>query len=525
MDKSLLIYFNNIPLNIKELFLAENLINFNYNNENYSNLDEYISKEIIQKIEKKDIDIIYIKDNLSSNYLELYGLRLAYHIRLSKELGDKMYIPIIILSDIDGYTLNKLSSLARILFTKSIYLISNTKESMESFNSKEIVSLTEEEYHNEFLNLIEVSPPENSSNHSIANEWAIFRWAKFLKVASEAIIENKDKIASMLYFKYLLACYPEEDSKAIGYKTPKKTGKILYIDDEWAKGWSDIYEKYFPNDIIFNTYKGKFENIDELQSGVSNEIESNMPDIVILDLRLVANEHSGNNRDDLKNYSGIKLAEKIKKINPGIQIMMFTATGNSLILEELYKHNILGYIKKGHPKDKSIKTKESFKKLATLVDEGFEKKYLKEVWSRSQDILHLELFQQEEFKTMKFEIESIFEILNSNIDKKYTYAMLSIFQSLEEINNYYIDDKTKNWHKESKCTISVQGNGYTKDKIKAILKKLEILNEFDSDINEIAKMRNNAIHPPQKGTTSNPTKDNILTWVKMLQTILKKIEK
>ena len=87
----------------------------------FSDIDKYISLDIIEALKEKEFDVIFIKDNLSSNYLELYGLRVAYHIRLSQELNNKRFKPIVILSDIDVYMLNKLTLMANILFTKYIY--------------------------------------------------------------------------------------------------------------------------------------------------------------------------------------------------------------------------------------------------------------------------------------------------------------------------------------------------------------------------------------------------------------------
>jgi hypothetical protein len=56
---------------------------------------------MIIDLKEKDFEVLFIKDNLSSNYLELLGLRVAYHIRLSSELGNKRFVPIIIISDFD----------------------------------------------------------------------------------------------------------------------------------------------------------------------------------------------------------------------------------------------------------------------------------------------------------------------------------------------------------------------------------------------------------------------------------------
>lgn len=88
-----------------------------------SNIDANIVTSIIKPMMTVEYDVVYIKDNLSKNYIDLLGLRVAYHIRLSKELGDKRYVPIVMLSDVDTHILNRLDPIAQILFTKNIFTI------------------------------------------------------------------------------------------------------------------------------------------------------------------------------------------------------------------------------------------------------------------------------------------------------------------------------------------------------------------------------------------------------------------
>ncbi|MCK4442137.1 MAG: hypothetical protein KAU90_09010, partial [Sulfurovaceae bacterium] len=131
MKNSLLIHNNNVPF--KNEF--KETIVFKLND---VDIDHYITYEIIPQIKKLNYQVIYIKDNLSSNYLELYGLRLIYHIRLSQELGDKRLFPIVLLSDLDSYLLNKLTSMARVLFSKNIFITKNSLASVKSFENLEI---------------------------------------------------------------------------------------------------------------------------------------------------------------------------------------------------------------------------------------------------------------------------------------------------------------------------------------------------------------------------------------------------
>jgi len=548
MNKSILIHNNNIKLNkntetMKYLSFG---LDRNENNKDVlnSDTDRYMTKFILEDIRNEgEFNLIFIKDRLSNNYLDLYGLLLAYHIRFTE---DMKYIPIIIISDLDSHTLNLMTPLARILFTRNIFLIANSPDEINKMQQLTYIkSLTKDNFKIDFLNLIKVDAPASYvSRHSIANEWAIYKWAKELKISdSKNINEIIEELSQQLYFKYLQNKYSmtdniveiEKEKKLLFKGKPLQIVKkakvekkrILYIDDEWNKGWNDIFK------TIFTEQKGyKFEAIEDIlykdkdyndiKTKIIDKIERYKPDLIILDMRLVDSDHK--KKENSKNISGIKILEAIKSekiknnINPAIQVIMLTASGRSDILDNANKDNkILGYIKKEHPEDIYSDTKESIEKFKKLVDKGFEKSYLKEIWDIQNTILKLDLSNE-----IKFEVKSVFEILDSDMEKRYTYAMLSIFQSLEEINNIYINDKTKKWI-DGYVNIVVEDNGYTKQKIEAVLKRLDLFQEFTSEIYIISKMRKNAIHPPKKSKYDKPTKENILTWFKMLQIILEKV--
>ena len=436
----------------------------------FSDLDKYISLDIIEKqLKSKEFDIVYIKDNLSSNYLDLYGLRVAYHIRLSEDLGDKRYVPIVILSDIDSYALNKISSLSKILFTKNIYLIDNCQNEIEKFQNKSLKNITSEEYQEKFLDYIMIESPQDTDHHDITNEWAIHQWSDALQVSSEAIKTNNQKISSMLYFKYLKALLTtnDTDKKIYEITQSKKRGKILYIDDEWNKGWSSILNALFQRskDIELITFEHNYKDANQaiLIPMIKGQVIKHDPDVVILDLRLVTDDHNG--KDTLDKLTGIQLTEKIKEINPGIQVIMMTASRQSMILEKLYDFGILGYVKKEHPDDMSIGTVENIDKLFTLVENGLERKYLKDMFitkSKIQNILHEDIFAQyisdkEKYEPfwiqLQVETTQVFDILsNSDSTNKFKYAMVSIASSMEAILSIFIieprDSDNKYWDGE-----------------------------------------------------------------------------
>jgi len=480
-----------------------------------SDIDDYISNMILSEIKTKNPHIIFIKDNLSSNYLELYGLRLAYHIRFEEKLKS---VPTVILSDLNGFTLNRFEPMAKILLTQNVFVIENNKKAFDDFKKKKIKAFNEDEYKRKFLDLINIEAPENSTNHSIANEWAMDRWAEFLKVGSEVIKENRKKISSMLYFKYLQAKYPLMTTKTLGYKRTKSSGKILYIDDEWHKGWSDIFTQYFSlnSQIEFETFEYLYKDNNKftMMRDIKEKVQSSNPDIIILDLRLTHTDHQNG---DIETLSGIKIAKMIKEINAGIQIIMLSASSKNNILEKLYEHDILGYIKKEHPQDNDQNIKERVAKLADLVDDGLERKYLKEIWKIQKEITI-------NSPKIQIEVKSVFEIVNSDMKNKFIYAMFAIFKVIEIINDTYFEDgyKKATW-KDTKEEIS---DNSTKNKIKLILdKRLHLNNQkvYES-IEHIIKIRNNTTHP-KHGKIEIIQKDSIIDWFKMLQTILEKIEK
>jgi CheY-like chemotaxis protein len=520
---------------------------------NDSDIDNYISREIIPEIVKSPCKRVYIKDNLSDNYMELLGLRVAYHIRLSEELEDKRYIPIIIISELDGYHLGKLSDEANILFTKNVFVVKNEKN-LTPIDSE---PLTPDEYKSSFINLIHIEQPsEYESHHDIANEWAIYRWAKVLGLKSEVIERNYKHLNSLLYFKYLKALRKKDDELTYSPKELKSKGKILFIDDESQKGWGDILKKlYEPSSVEFEAleYEFKDSNKFKLINELTNLVKDKSPDLVVLDLRFTQSDHE--QKDEIEQYTGIQISKKIKEINPGIQTIIMSATSQSLILQKLYDTGIVGYVKKEHPHDTMIKTSESIDILLDLTQKALSRKYLKEVWEIQEEILELDILKDKEFYQIRSEIEFIFTILDSDIANRYNFAMLTIYKILERIRDRYIDDRSityKDGGESIKAIYKVDGSyeaieknefeknyehyglnnekhassyySSAKNRFLAIFyEKLSLQSdELYKQIEIISKKRNNYIHPKRDG--KNPTKIDILEWLKMLKSILEMVK-
>ena len=527
LENNLVLIHNN---NLVDITLFSNRIRFTTNED----IDKYISDYIIKELQTKEFDKIFIKDNLSSNYIELYGLRVAYHIRLSKELEeDKRFVPIVIVSEFDILTLNKFNKESNILFTDGIYLCQNTKEDIIKYQSLDLKGLSSFKYDG-FLEQIHIEKPKDiSSNHDISNEWSIYKWAELLKCESEAITKNRNKIENMLYFKYLKALYIKENSGNFEINKPTKKGKILLIDDEWNRGWKDIINTAISKEgIVFDTFEYDFKDKSNfnLYMRIQEKIKEFNPDVVILDLRLSQNDHEN---DDIDNYTGIKILQKIHEINAGIQVIMLTATSKSTILEKLYEKKILGYIKKEHPDDKSIDTVENINKFISLIDKSLKRKYLKEVYNIQKsikDILSNDIFAHYNLDLnfyepfwIKLEKEStnIFDILDNERENSFIYAMVSISSSLETILSIFV--------KENKNSDDqFWDNEYFYSEYKSMRSKLNILFNYklgyeneDIDMEKLIRKRNDYMHSRKLITVNS---QEIVSWVTKLSKMIEIIE-
>ena len=179
------------------------------------------------------------------------------------------------------------------------------------------------------LKKIGINPPVSyKSHHSISNEWSIYRWSHYLGI--ETNIDNE--IEKSLYFQYLKTIHQIEPvEQKINYIV--SDGNLLIIDDEIDKGWKDFFNALkLPGGKQSIEFLGeKFKQIpekDEIIKLVQNKIEEQQPDTVILDLRLHDSDFYEKHPSEL---SGYKILDEIKKINPGIQVIIFTASNLCLI--------------------------------------------------------------------------------------------------------------------------------------------------------------------------------------------------
>lgn len=454
----LIIHSQNTVLNSEEYFKSHEQFVFNIDSD-ISDVDFYIHDQIVKKDLGKKInqcDIIFIKVGLTQNFMEYYGIRLACHIRMTSSLKEKSCIPIVFISQETCQFLGLTGELSEILFTEGIYLMEDNPKELNKyiklFNENKLKSLTKID---DFLFRMKIKPcAEYDSHHGIANEWSLLRWSQILQIDEydESFASIKQNTEGLLYYKYLSLKNPialETSSLAINFKGK---GKVLYIDDEWNKGWSTIFKHIFKNNSSyeFKTFEYDFSD-KEFSVGASlikSEICAYDPDIVILDLRLFKEDFEKDKTPD--KLSGFKILEEIKKKNLGIQVIVFTASNKVWNFQKLQVAGADYFVLKNSPESISIdSTSDSIKNFTESIEKASEKVFVKNLILLLDKIFAF-LKAENTSENSRYEIliknligqlkvcESSLILINIERPVTVDIAFLSFYNFLELFKKYYL---------------------------------------------------------------------------------------
>ncbi len=297
------------------------------------NYDKFCHEELKKEV-TRIYDLIIIHLNLSDNdYGEMYGLRVACHLRLTKDFCNTKS-QIIILSSDTHEDILRMNSFGSVLLTPGVQLSSQFDFTFEFRHSP----ISDEQY-DIFLKKINFPNPDTSDNrHSIANELSLYLWSKSIGLD---LNELDGEISTNLYYKWVsliqrdLTSFDSDGSLQlkINDKAINSQLNIVLIDDQADKGWESFYRKIFKL-MDPSEKKIKFNNIsikkgltrEQIVSHCLNEIQNKLartPHIVLLDLRLVDSDFNSSTDDAI---TGIQIAEKIAAYNEAIQIIFTTAS-------------------------------------------------------------------------------------------------------------------------------------------------------------------------------------------------------
>ena len=419
--------------------------------------DEKLTEKINEWLNDVTYNYIFLPlcfGNILSDY---NGLRLATHIRCTSSLNQLSRIYIYGFVGIEYLIQNEYFN---ILKSKNIFLILFSKNAFRKTEYILPIPYTIEELPEQIAKLKLDLPKNYDDSHSIANEWAIYRWSLAINTNDNDIEQIIKKVNNQLYFKYLSLIYPKENIKPIPEKELKikYTGnpKILYIDDEADKGWYEIFCK-----ILYDINSLEFEYLDqELNSKTQEEIirisldkiKDSDIDLVLLDFRLHPDDF---NAKDIEDVTGLKLLKKIKAINPGIQVIVFSATNKVWNLLALQDAGADGFIVKESPENsQDINfTTQSIASFKNTIERCLKQCFIKGIFDLISPIANL-VKNESEKKPSKFSLsiqQQIIQNINQRIEIFYKliynypsnleWPFSTLILIIEEvINTLYIDD-------------------------------------------------------------------------------------
>jgi CheY-like chemotaxis protein len=456
--KPLLIHNNNTYL--LKTFQKQGWLTEKFESDNKSDIDWQIDGFIQTNIAPHLPSAVFIKGSLTRNYLEYLGFRVGLHLRVSSRYPSLQTLPIVFLCEERAEEIARIYKYAEIIFSDGVYVSSEAPEQISScFEHLLTGKLSACVSLDQLMERLTIHPPADYlSHHSITNEWSILRWAEVLGISPQerALAKIRSNAECLLYYKYLKMKYPVGASASIDVGRVVGRGKVLYIDDEWNKGWNEVLKRLFsePAHTQFRTWRNDFRDKDgkKIIEESLDEITSFDPDVILLDLRLCEADFSN---FSTKQLTGFRILQEIKGyyddrgnfvegLNPGIQVIVFTASNKVWNLTELQRAGADCFVLKESPElsiDKTYSTS-ALEKLVLSLTDTLRMSFLKKIHERIKIIkghaktkfhdVDIE-FERRLYNNLEIAFKLLKETRSSS--KYYNYAYLQIFQIVEDYSN------------------------------------------------------------------------------------------
>jgi CheY-like chemotaxis protein len=531
--------------------------------ENFIELPDLINEVeihswVIGLFRSNDIEKVVIEIGVNP----LIALQVGYHIRLSiEDLERKALLPILFVSTLSLNAVMLQSEIySQILSTKGIVFseldLQSIKTEIENMNG-----LNESEYLTKFLKTINIQPDETIGRHSLANIWGAYAMDK---AANANALPADSEFKKKLYFKYVSAFNNIDKLKpsplkilgniSVGNinKVNLEGKRILLIDDEAEKGWEAVLRKVLkttnPEDfVVINERVKDFESFSEANKNIIN---SEKFDLYLVDLRLNGLEEDENLKT--KEFSGMKVLQKIKSLNEGNQVIIFTASNKVWNLKSLLDAGADGYYMKESPEYNfsRVISEQNYKDFKENVKACFGRGYLSEVykhWINAKDIetttdhnfiaesnIALDIaWEQIKNEFLDFGFLTLYQSLESYANTMFHYDNISDTFKVNDTTvteNINLNDGEKEWlltYNED----SRNGHYFSSGKLiqKSHIKptalfKISCLlhikykkdDAFLKDFGKLNKLRNDIAHGGSKGFT---TKDDLVKVLDIIKEI------
>jgi hypothetical protein len=450
----------NISNELDDYFFFRSRLDVNPPNKNHNTIFNKESElgfdtKIIESLSKVKYKGIFVPLCFGNSLSDFNGLRLATEIRCTITINQ--YTPIFIFGFVGTEHLLQ-NEYFNILKTKGVKFIGYSKKEFINTLNGNNTQLKADDLSKELINL-NLQPPNNYlDKHSISNEWAIYQWSKSIGC------EKKDELARVLqnvetnlYFKYLRTINPisehdriTSDKLKINYEGKPK---VLLLDDEANKGWYELF-KYLLweiNGIQIDFLDIDFKNLssDVILDRSVDKILKDKIDLVILDFRLIP---MGFENKNSKEITSIMILKEIKRKNPGIQVIGFSATNKIWNAKNFESEEANGFVSKGDPYSNDCQyVKSSIISVIEIIQEClrlvFLKSFFKEQFEIAEDLIPRRKPKNQRPLPKEFVDETLkwLNLSNEILKKGYldeikiVSSFLFKFSVLENISNRIID--------------------------------------------------------------------------------------
>jgi len=418
--------------------------------------DEKLSQYITDWLFEVKYDNIFIPICFGEILSDFNGLRLATHIRCTETPNQ---LSNIFIYSFVGPEYLFYSKYLNILTTKNVRLLDFKKKSFEKAGNDQFEVFNRSELSGE-IEKLKLDPPKNyEDNHSIANEWAIYRWANSIGADKNDELEKVfNNIQSKLYFKYLKTINPISKLNVIAkeHLKIKKKGepKFLLIDDEVNKGWYEIFAYLlgYLNGIYTDYIGDDFKNLrrDEIVQQSIQKIDDDDIDIVILDYRLHPDDFY---TESFHEITGLRILKAIKEYNPGIQVIVFSATTKVWNLQAIQEAGADGFVLKESPENSRDKnfTKEVINSFISNIKNSQARVFLKEFFNLckviNEQLINTSTVDDTVFDDFIKDLRYHLKMIESSGKKIDIYepmtldvVFLNCYNFLEKFRNHYLKE-------------------------------------------------------------------------------------
>ncbi len=419
--------------------------------------DEAKMSEIIEeRLSSNDFSaLVFDLDNLDVEVC----LAFATCVRLSiVEVSQKALLPIVFATklSIDQFLSKKYSN---IILTNGV-VFENPDVIKDGVDC--LKRLEADDYQEGFLNRIKILPNATEGRHSLANQWGASVLERYTRSSSSVIekIPTIQKARRTLYFKYtLVSTLNKSELSDIINKSQNKLGenrisvnangaKILLIDDEADRGWNDVLKSMIRNYGDFQTINEQVSDYEHFSDEAKGLIANGDFDLIFLDLRM--NGVKEENIFEANKFSGMKILNKIKSLNQGTQVIMFTASNKIWNLKPLLDAGADGYYVKESPeylfpvevsKNQTLALRDTINKCLSKI-------YLRDVFRKKECVQnHL---KGEDWDDVVKQLDTAYHlIVRANSKEEYAFAYVALEQIFEMVSKNLLYKEGDDYYIES----------------------------------------------------------------------------